>query len=134
MQSSKKIKSGQLDISQAVVTDTSNTSTIVGWSSFTFKIIKEYDFGNGFVLVDYFIQGASNSATTSFTLINNNTAFQRKETTVGVGNNGVVSNTNGVYLINSNSNVVSFFINNTENTFTGSNQKTIRGNFIYYKG
>jgi nitrogen fixation protein len=123
-----------LKIGQAVVTDTSATSTIVGWSSFSFKIIKEYDFGNGFVLVDYFLQGVSNSTTTSFTLINNNNSFQRKETNVGVGNNGIVSNVNGIYLINGNSNVVSFFQNNSEIAFTSGNQKTIRGNFIYYKG
>jgi len=119
-------------IGQAVVTDTSNTSTISGFSSFNFKIIKEYNLGNGFVFVDYFIQGISNSPSTSFTLINNNSAFQRKETTVGVGNNGVVSNTNGVYVINSNSNIVLFFQNNSELPFTSGNQKTIRGNFLYY--
>ncbi len=120
-------------IGQAVLRNISNTSTIVGWSSFTFKIIKEYDFGNGFVYVEYFLDGTSNSSTTSFTLTDNNTSHQIKEINVSVRNNGTASNTNGCYVIGSNSNVVNFYQNNNETVFTGANQKIVRGSFMYYK-
>ena len=115
------------------MTDTSLTSTIVGWSTFNFKVIKEFDFGNGFVLVEYFIEGTSNSATTSFTLLNNNASFQRKEKNVSFMNNGTYSNTNGLYRINGNSNVVNFYQNNPETTFTSTGLKVIRGTILYYK-
>ena len=123
-----------LVINRVILTNTSDTSTIVGFSSFNFKIIKEYDFGNGFVAVEYFLDGISNSPTTSFTLINNNISYQQKEVNVAVRNNGTTSNTNGSYVINLNSNVVNFYKNNIETAFTGSNQKVVRGKFIYYKG
>ena len=121
-------------VGQAVRTDISLTSTIVGWSSFTNRLIFEYDFGNGFVLVEYFLNGTSNSSNASFTLTNNQTSFQRKETNVTYVNNGTFSNTNGMYRINQDSNVVSFFQTQLEGTFTASGNKSVRGVFIYYKG
>lgn len=119
---------------QAVFTDTSDTSTIVGWSSYTFKIIREFDFGNGFVFVTYLISGTSNSASASFTLLNNNTTLSQNENTVQVINNGTTSNTNGLFVLGNASNVVLFYQNSQQTAFTGSGTKSVRGNFIYYKG
>lgn len=48
-------------------TDYSATSTIVGWSSFTNKVVQYLEVGN-IAFYEVFISGTSNSATTTFTI------------------------------------------------------------------
>jgi hypothetical protein len=75
MQSSKKIKIGQLGVQDALNLkidktswiDISTTSTIVGWSSFTSRFIF-YKIIDGYCFIDFQLEGNSNSTTTTFTL------------------------------------------------------------------
>lgn len=55
------------DPANAVWIDYSSTSTVVGWSSFTTKVIK-YLIINKIMFVNFELNGTSNSGTTSFTL------------------------------------------------------------------
>lgn len=109
--------------------DYSSTSTIVGWSSFTAKQIDIYIVGNSLTCV-YSISGTSNSATTSFTVSNNNTSLNTMvKLDVYHADNGTVSTTPGRVIITSGSNVATFTRGGTGTNFTGSGIKTIVGQF-----
>lgn len=111
--------------------DYSATSNIVGWSSFTTKIIKYRVIGKQ-VFVQYQLQGTSNSATTTFTLPNTSINIEVNQNNLTV-DNGVVSL--GFLQIANNANVVSFSkwtaINSNTSTFTVSGTKMVKGQFFY---
>lgn len=106
--------------------DYSATSTIVGWSSFTFKNIRYRIIGKQ-VFVRYHLEGTSNSISTTFTVPFNNISMQNMANAYA-GNNGAL--VNGALLINIGSNICQGVQNgNTNWTATGS--KWIQGQFFY---
>jgi len=106
--------------------DYSATSTVVGWSSFTLKIIRYRVIGK-MVFVSVNLSGPSNSATTSFTL-----PFQNKN--IESLNMGYAIN-NGVTVIGSfdvvaNSSTCNLY-QNYGSTWTASGTKLLYGQFFY---
>ena len=107
--------------------DISNTSTIVGWSSFTTKVLKYRRIGKS-LYVKYSIAGTSNSTTTSFTV-------PYTSVTVGAGcthyivNNGTPSI--GYPTFGINSNVIEFVrfssLSDITNSWTAWGTKQISG-------
>ena len=111
--------------------DYSATSTIVGWSSFTTKIIRYRVIGKQ-VFVEYNLDGTSNSTSTTFTLPFNCINV------ISFTNNIIVDN--GVSIIGSaqlfiNSNNLILYkwtsISAITNTFTASGSKLAKGQFFY---
>lgn len=111
--------------------DYSATSTVVGWSSFTVKIIRYRIIGKQ-IFVQYQLQGTSISSTTTFTLPNTSINIEVNQNNLTV-DNSVVSL--GLLQITSNSNIVSFAkwtaINSNTSTFTASGTKMVKGQFFY---
>jgi hypothetical protein len=107
--------------------DYSATSTIVGWSSTTTKIIRYRIIGKQ-IFVSYFIIGTSNSTSTTFTIPNNcniiSTAFTTYATNNGV-NQGITYATASAA-----SNVITFYSSLIGAAWTASGSKAIRGNFF----
>lgn len=107
--------------------DISNTSTIVGWSSFTDKILKYRRIGKT-LYVKYGFTGTSNSTATSFT-IPYTTVTASAGNTHYVLNNGTSSI--GYPSINANSNVIEFLrytsITAVTNSWTASGTKQVYG-------
>ena len=107
--------------------DISNTSTIVGWSSFTTKVLKYRRIGKS-LYVKYSIVGTSNSTTTSFTV-------PYTSVTVGAGcTNYILNNSTpsiGYPTFDINSNVIEFVrfssLSATINSWTASGLKQISG-------
>lgn len=106
-------------------TDYSATSTIVGWSSST-KSIRYRVIGKQ-VFVIFYIDGTSNSATTTFTLPFNSITYN--ETMLRIANNGAIAS--GFLRIRSNANYVEAGPSITSFTWTASGTKTISGQFFY---
>jgi hypothetical protein len=110
--------------------DYSATSTVVGWTTFTQKIIK-YSVIGKLLIVEYFITGTSNATTTSFTLP------QASATVSGMiwANNNQTQNNAVSYMgysnVLSNSSTATFGYYPTGSsitaTWTASGTKTIRG-------
>lgn len=109
--------------------DYSATSTIVGWSSFTVKEIWILIIGDT-LFCQFYLNGTSNSTTTSFTINNNNPNF----TFINVGayalDAGVSQTTSGRLVINNASNNVVCTKNGGGIAFTATGTKTIAGQFI----
>lgn len=106
--------------------DYSATSTIVGWSSFTTKIIKYRIIGQQLFCI-FYLEGTSNSVNTTFTLPNNSLTFN--ETAGRYANNGAV--TSGYTRINNASNIITFLSAIGSTTWTASGSKSISGQFFY---
>jgi len=107
--------------------DYSATSTIVGWSSFTSKVLKYRIVGKQVFFI-FQIDGISNSTTTTFTLPIS--AITYVANLINSTDNG--SSAIGVAVVNA-SNTASFskFIAiNSGGTFTASGTKNIRGQFF----
>lgn len=107
--------------------DYSATSTIVGWSSFTTKVIKYRVIGK-MVFVNFGLNGTSNSATTSFTLPSNNVNATTLVNGMYAVNNGV--QVRGMSVTTLNSNTILLFQNESA-TWTASGLKYIYGQFFY---
>lgn len=106
--------------------DYSATSTVVGWSSFTTKIIKYRVIGKQLFCI-FYLDGTSNSVNTTFTLPNNAITFN--ELAGRYANNGAV--TAGYARITNASNVITFLNSIISLTWTASGTKTISGQFFY---
>ena len=106
--------------------DYSATSTIVGWSSFTTKVIKYRIIGKQ-VFVIFSLDGTSNNTATTFTLPN--TALTYNELAGRFVNNGVL--TAGYTRISSASNVITFLSLISSATWTASGNKGVTGQFFY---
>lgn len=87
--------------------DYSNTSTIIGWTSFTTKIIT-YTIIGKMLKISYSINGTSNTTTISFTLPYTNLITSRDRGCYAV-NNGVAITTGGVAFVNTNSSTVTIY-------------------------
>lgn len=106
--------------------DYSATSTIVGWSSFTTKVIRYRVIGKQ-IFVQFNIAGTSNSTSTTFTIPNIckniSPAFTAYSTNNGV-NAGITYASASI-----NTNIISFYSSGTGAVWTASGTKSIRGNF-----
>lgn len=102
--------------------DYSATSTIVGWSSFTTKIIRYRVIGKQ-IFVMFNFNGVSNSTTTTFTLPNS--ASNSAVNYIFITNNGVAPVNPGRLVVSGNTATMS--IDNTGNTFTASGTKITFG-------
>ena len=111
--------------------DISNTSTIVGWSSFTQRHIY-YKIIDGYCFVDFYLEGTSNSATTTFTMPFNSvqgfSVFRPNGYNV---NNGTASTNAGRIAIATASNLV--ILNNTlaGGAYTSSGTKGSAGQISF---
>ena len=110
--------------------DFSEQSTIVGWSSYTTKVIK-YKITGNMLLCNFNIEGTSNSATTSFTVpYGSKNIFLDSGGQLFLNNGGAV-----IGRFSCANNVVSFqYWNNltsTTSTWTASGTKRIQGFFFY---
>jgi hypothetical protein len=108
--------------------DYSATSTIVGWSSFTTKVIL-YKIVDDMMFVIYNISGTSNATTVSFTYSPNNST----QTIVIVSNygvnNGSAQTTAGRIVVTSGTNSVSINTNGANGAWIASGTKTVSGSF-----
>jgi hypothetical protein len=116
------------DIYTTPWTDYSSSSTVVGWSSFTTKIIHYKKVGK-LVFVNYNIQGTSNATTASFTLPFTPATY----TVFPVGravDNGVYVNTHPFG--HTETGKWSFYLSaNGSEAWTASGTKMIRGQFFF---
>lgn len=110
--------------------DYSATSTIIGWASFTTKVIKYFQIGKlCFVIFD--LEGTSNSTSSSFTLPltqQGTPAFINSAMGLAVDNGAATANMGRLELA---SNVVSLFLTNAGTGWTGSGTKKILGQFFF---
>lgn len=106
--------------------DYSATSTIVGWSSFTTKIIKYKIIGKQ-VFVIFSLDGTSNNTAATFTLPNN--ALTGNELAGRFVNNGAL--TAGYTRINTNSNIITLLPIISSATWTATGNKVVTGQFFY---
>lgn len=105
--------------------DYSATSTVVGWSSFTSKVIKYRIIGKQMFVI-FSIDGTSNNAATTFTLPNNSLNFN--QLSGRFVNNGTL--TAGFSSIQTASNIVTFYVSISSTTWTASGTKTVSGQFF----
>jgi hypothetical protein len=109
--------------------DYSSTSTIVGWSSFTDKIIFYRIIGKQ-VFINFSLTGTSNSTSVSFTLpVNLKTGVGGIFSFGFAVNNGTNSGSGSIQ--NSGVGTVVIYSNNIAGTWTASGTKSIRGQFFY---
>ena len=88
--------------------DYSSTSTVVGWSSTSSKVIR-YTIVGKTLICEFSINGTSNSASTTFTLPLSNANFTSKARGCYAVNNGTVITNGGVAWVNSNQNTVTIY-------------------------
>jgi len=108
--------------------DYSATSTVVGWSSFTDKVIL-YKVIDDAVIINFYIQGTSNATNASFTIANNATIFQNN-LGVLIVNNGVFLTTPGRVVANIGSNIINIFRDAVSTVYTNSGVKRVQGEII----
>ena len=113
-------------------TDYSATSTVVGWSSFTTKLIYTKKIGKT-VIVTFYLGGTSNATGVTFTL-----PYTSANTTVAFGGALEVAQDNGSNLttacrmtLPANSATVTCYKDMIGAAWTNSNEKTVRGTLIY---
>lgn len=110
-------------------TEYSDTSTIVGWSSFTTKEIWYKKVGS-IVYVKFHIIGTSNSTTTSFTLPHQHDGEMQIMVPHRVMDNGTWSI--GFGFVNNNQNVYEFKVDAGASAWTASGTKRVIGEFFYH--
>lgn len=110
--------------------DYSSTSTVVGWSSFTTKIIKYRVIGKQ-MFVNFNLGGTSNSTTTTFTLPYISSSMSGGIVATGFNiNNGITLTTGGRCVNLPNSALVSLGIDMAGNLFSASGTKQINSQFF----
>lgn len=112
-------------------TDYSSTSTIVGWSSFTTKLIYYRKVGKR-VDVWFNLAGTSNSTTTSFTLPYANANVMEINAAASAEDNSSFLTTPGLIQVLANLSTASLFKDTSGANFTGSGTKRIYGQFWFY--
>lgn len=121
------------NLTSSIMVDLSATLTIVGWSSFTTKQITKIDCGS-YNIWDIYLDGTSNSTTTTVALSDNTNASSTigYKAIVVVDNGGAVSAT-GVMTLTPSSNLVTFTRNLAQNNFTASGRKLVIAQFTQMK-
>ena len=130
--SASSVVLGNLNFSPAIEgawTDYSATSTIVGWVSFTTKVIMYKKIGK-LVFVQYNLIGTSNSTSTSFTVPTNNDSYVLYSNSGVAGDNGGARVAGMVYMA-SGTNVVGLYDTVDGTSWTASGAKTAQGQFCY---
>lgn len=110
--------------------DYSATSTIVGWSSFTSKVIRYRIIGKQ-LFCCYYLAGTSNSTASSFTLPNNCVNISEVNTFHRYFNNGAAGTTLPTSIITSASNVVNLYTTFGGGGWTAAGTKIIIGEIFY---
>ena len=122
------------------MTDYASASTIIGWSSFTDKIIRYSKLGN-MLFVWFVLRGVSNSVNTSFTIPYNGVSATASggsgtpytlDAVVGLSvDNGAQFNDPTRIFIDPNvaANKVTLLLNNGTGNWTASGTKDVRGEF-----
>lgn len=105
-------------------TDYSGTSTIVGWTSFTTKLLQTFVYGK-YIYVYFNLIGTSNSTSTSFT-VQSNVLNSFSATGVRTRDNSGTFTT-GMFTTSASSNVITFAPTATAGSWTASNTKAIQG-------
>lgn len=112
-----------------------NTSTIVGWSAFTTKLIYYKVIGN-LVFVSFNITGTSNATSVSFTLPYASASGVLFNTCIRTYDNGSYTTTGGLLdLAADGSSTVVCYLDMTGSaaSWTGSGNKAVSGQFWYIK-
>lgn len=109
--------------------DYSGTSTVTGWGSFTTKIIL-YRQSYKTIQVIFFLNGTSNSTSTTFTLPTASSASSYLSLTYIAVNNGTTI-TGCRYELPSSSSTVTCDPTSAGGSWTGSGNKLVRGEFFY---
>jgi len=105
--------------------DYSSTSTIVGWSSFTTKVLKYRVIGKQvFFIVEF--DGTSNSTSATFTMPSNTI---NSILTYGWSKNNGVSNPQSLIYTTANSNIITCY-NGASSTWTASGSKGFQCQFF----
>lgn len=112
-------------------TDYSDTSTIVGWSSYTTKEIWYKKIGN-LVFVQFHISGTSDAGDASFTLPYSQQGNLQMNLVIRVKNSGTIQI--GLAILPISSSTLSCYANLTGAGFTSSGDKYILGQFWYETG
>jgi hypothetical protein len=119
-----------LKVDKTTYIDYSAISTVVGWSSTTIKQIF-YKVIDDLVMVTVTIDGISNNTLTSITLPFTAAKTAHSKSSY-LRNNGSVSVSAGLILINEGTNVLTFYnVNNI--TWAATNQKAVYLQFYYFK-
>ena len=110
--------------------DYSATSTVVGWSSFTTKLIRYRIIGKQ-LFCCYYLFGTSNSTASSFTLPNNCVNISEVNAYHRYYNNGAAGTTLPTSIISSASNVVNLYTTFAAGGWTNVGTKIIIGELFY---
>ena len=110
-------------------TDYSGTSTIVGWSSYSVKIIRYSKDVKQRVFVEFYITGTSDSTSTTFTLPYSNTTNPPLLVVLGIKDNGTFAV--GRMTLDANSSTVTVYPTISGGSWTNSGTKEIYGQFWY---
>jgi hypothetical protein len=111
--------------------DISTTSTIVGFSTFSQRFIF-YKIIDNYIFIDFYIEGASNSPSFTFTSPFNNTSGTSKFGSCGYNvNNGLVIQNPARVIITNNSNVLNISLSFTGAVYTATGTKGCAGQISF---
>ncbi len=113
------------------ITDYAATSTIVGFSSFTTKVIQVINMG-AYDIINYDIGGNSNTTTLTFTIPNALSATAPAVSNVMHSQSGATLGS-GLHQIANNSTTVNCYFNVSSAAWTASSTKRVRGTIIVQK-
>ena len=134
MQSSKKIKIGQLGVQEALNlkadktnwVDISLTSTIVGFANFTTRVIRYKQISDNVIWVKGDLSGVSNSGVLNFTIPFTSANNVQNFGIAGIINNSIGQPVAGFAVCNPNTNIVNIFRDYNGQLFAASNNKSGR--------
>lgn len=119
------------DIYNTAWTDYGATSTIVGWTSFTYKII-EYKVIGKLVFVSFRIYGVSNSTISTITLPYPTASNYVVPFVLGITlDNGTSAATPGRGILNATGSTITFYKDTATTLWTDSGNKLVSGQFFY---
>lgn len=110
--------------------DLSESASIVGWSSFTTKLLAARQINIDSILITYFLSGVSDSTEISFILSKEATVSNYAVTGLTRDNNTLLASPAQVVLLQD-SNIVNVYRDVTGAAWTASGTKEIAGQFIY---
>jgi hypothetical protein len=111
--------------------DISTTSTITGFSMFAQRFIF-YKIIDNYIFIDFYIEGASNSPSFTFTSPFNNTSGTSKFGSCGYNvNNSLVVQNPARIIINNNSNIVNITLSFTGVAYTSTGTKACSGQISF---
>lgn len=120
------------DVNSVAWANYADTSTIVGWTSYTAKTIYYKKVGN-LVFVNFYIDGTSNSTAVTFTLpyTSKNDTMYYTNVFIRGKNNGSQLTTPGFAQLPPNSNIVTCYSTQASGGWAAGNTKYVVGQFCY---